>query len=154
MSMGFLGSAAPRAADVTLIVEMGMGAALIAGAMLARRGRYRAHAWCQSTVMLLNLIPITIMMVPSIRRTFPAAGGAGLDDSYYWLAALHGALGVVAELFGLYVMMVAGSSILPRRLRFTRYKLWMRVALGLWWITLLTGMTLYARWYVVPLLDL
>src|SRR5262249_55644777 len=98
------------------------------------------------------LIPIAMMMVPSIRRAFPA-GGAGVRSSYYLLAALHGMLGVMAELLGLYVMMVAGSNILPEKLRFTRYKAWMRAALGLWWLTLLLGVATYARWYVVPLLD-
>ena len=153
MSRGFLGTAAPRASDVTLIVELGMGVALLVGAALARRGRYRAHAWCQSAVMLLNLVPITVTMVPSIRRTFPAGDAAGLRNSYYWLAALHGTLGICAELLGLYVMVVAGSDILPEKLRFTGYKPWMRAALMIWWLTLLIGAIMYARWYVTPLLE-
>src|SRR6266850_6323248 len=44
---GFLGTAAPRAADITLLLEMGMGAGLLAGALLARAGRIWFHAACQ-----------------------------------------------------------------------------------------------------------
>ena len=54
MSRGFLGTAAPWSSDATLIIELGMGVALLVGWRLARRGRYRAHAWCQSATVLLN----------------------------------------------------------------------------------------------------
>ena len=68
MSKGFLGTAASLAADRALVIEMGMGVALIAGAVLARLRHYRAHAWCQSAVVVLNLAMIVQFMVPSFRR--------------------------------------------------------------------------------------
>ena len=68
------------------------------------------------------------------------------------LAAVHAGLGTVAELLGLYIFVVAGTNILPKRLRFTRYKPWMRTALALWWLVLLLGVATYLRWYVAPLL--
>jgi len=80
VSKGFLGTAAPRNSDVTLIVEVGMGVALLVGAMLARRGRHRAHAWCQSAVVLLNLVAITLTMAPSFRRSFSPPVPAGFRD--------------------------------------------------------------------------
>jgi len=150
---GFLGTAAPRGSDLVLVLEVGMGAALLAGAALARGGRHRVHAWCQSTVVLLNLGVILLTMAPSFHRAFPPPDGAALLNSYYGLAVLHGASGILAELLGLYVMMVAGTDLLPMKLRFTRYKPWMRAALALWWLTLLLGMATYGRWYVAPLLD-
>ena len=91
-------------------------------------------------------------MTPSFRRSFSPPFLAGLGDSYYMLAAVHVALGTLAELLGLYILMVAGTDILPGRLRFTRYKPWMRTALALWWLTLLFGLATYGRWYVAPLL--
>lgn len=152
MSKGFLGTAAPLSSDVTLIVELSMGVALLVGAVLARRGSHRAHAWCQSTVVLLNLVAIMLIMAPSFRRSFAPPVPAGFRDSYYGLAAVHAAFGTIAELLGLYILMVAGTDIVPRRLRFTRYKPWMRTALALWWLTLLLGLATYGRWYVAPLL--
>ena len=82
MSKGFLGAAAPRSSDVTLIVEVGMGVALLVGAVLARSGSRRAHAWCQSTVVLLNLVVIALTMPPSFGRAFSPPVPAGFRDSY------------------------------------------------------------------------
>ena len=45
MNEGFLGTAAPRSADVVLLLEIGMGVALLIGAGLARMRRFRLHAW-------------------------------------------------------------------------------------------------------------
>ena len=153
MSRGFLKTAAPFSADLVLLVEMGMGAALLAGMVLARRGKYRAHASCQSAVVLLNLVLIVFMMVPSFSRQVSSEISTNLGDSYYALAVAHGALGTVAELLGLYILLVAGTNILPKQIRFTRYKPWMRTALALWWSVLLLGVGMYVRWYVVPLWE-
>jgi uncharacterized membrane protein YozB (DUF420 family) len=129
-----------------------MGVALLAGAMLARRKRYRAHARCQSVVVLLNPVAILLTMAPSFRRSFGSLSPAGLANSYYALAAVHATLGAVAELLALYILLVAGTNVLPKRLRFVRYRAWMRAALACWWAALLLGLATYVRWYVVPVL--
>jgi uncharacterized membrane protein YozB (DUF420 family) len=150
VSKGFLGTAASLAADRTLIIEMAMGVALIVGAVFAKRRHYRAHAWCQSAVVLLNLAVIAQLMVPSFRRQIAPEIPASLGEIHYTIAAIHGMLGTVAELLALYVVLAAGTNILPKRLRFWRYKPWMRLALALWWIELLLGMALYIQWYGLP----
>lgn len=150
MGQGFLGTNAPLTADLTLVIELGMGLALLVGAELARRKRYRAHAWCQSVVVLLNLFVIGLVMVPSFRsQVLPELPGR-LGRSYFALATAHGMLGMVTELFACYILLVAGTKLLPPRLRFTRYKPWMRTALALWWLVLILGMATYVRWYGVP----
>jgi uncharacterized membrane protein YozB (DUF420 family) len=154
VSKGFLGTAAPWSSDATLIIELAMGVALLAGTALARRRRYRAHAWCQSVVVLLNPVAILLGMVPSFRRSFAPPTPAVFRHSYYALAAGHAVLGALAELFALYILAVAGTNILPKRLRFNRYGRWMRAALVLWWVALLFGLATYVRWYVVPVLSL
>ena len=154
MSRGFLGTAASLAADRALVIEMGMGVALIAGTVLARRRHYRAHAWCQSAVVLLNLAMIVQFMVPSFRRQVAPELPAGLGEVHYAVALAHGALGTVAELFALYVVATA-TKILPRRLRFSRSRFnpWMRAALVLWLVTLLSGLATYVQWYGLPHLS-
>ena len=152
MHRGFLGTGAPWTSDATLIVEVGMGVALLAGAMLARRGQYRAHAWCQSVVVLLNPVAILFTMVPSFRRSFPPPSAAESLNSYYVLGAAHAALGAFAEVFAAYVLIVAGTNVVPKRLRFIRYRAWMRTAVVLWWMTLLLGLATYLRWYLIPIL--
>lgn len=130
-----------------------MGVGLLIGARLARRRRYRAHAWCQSAIVLLNLALIALAMVPSFRRQVSPKIPAYLLKSYYVLAAAHAALGSITQLLGLYILLVAGTNFLPKRLRFRRYKPWMRTVLVLWWLVLLLGTGTYARWYVTPLLH-
>jgi hypothetical protein len=54
MNAGFLGTQAPLAADVVLLLEIAMGIGLLAGAWFARVGRFRLHAWCQSAIVTTN----------------------------------------------------------------------------------------------------
>lgn len=150
MSKGFLGTAASLAADRTLVIETAMGVSLIVGTIFARRRQYRAHAWCQSAVVLLNLGVIAQFMVPSFRRQVAPEIPASFGEIHYAIAAIHGMLGTVAELLALYVVLAAGTNILPKRLRFLQYKRWMRLALALWWIELLLGLAMYVQWYGLP----
>ncbi len=56
-------------------------------------------------------------------------------------------LGTCAELLTLYILLAAGTRLLPQRFRLIRYKLWMRLALALWWLVLLLWVATYVRWY-------
>ena len=148
MIKAFLETAAPPAANVVLALEIVMGVGLLVGARLARKGRFRQHAWCQSTIVLLNLAVVAVMMIPSFRVHVLPRVPAKLGRAYYALATTHGAFGSVTELAGLYILLSAGTSILPEKLRITKYKVWMRGVLVLWWVVLLLGITTYTRWYV------
>ena len=103
---GFLGTGAPFRADLNLMVQIVMGLALLVGLILARRQRFRAHMLCQSAVMLLNLVMIALIMLPSFRKQVEPHILARLHDSYYAVAALHAGLGILAELLGLYIVLV------------------------------------------------
>jgi uncharacterized membrane protein YozB (DUF420 family) len=144
----FLETAAPRAANVVLVLEIAMGICLLLGARLARKRRFRQHAWCQSAIVLLNLAVVTVMMIPSFGVHVLPRVPARLGKAYYALATTHGAFGTVTELAGLYVLLSAGTSLLPDKLRITKYKVWMRTVLVLWWFVLVLGMATYTRWYV------
>lgn len=144
---GFLGTAAPLYADLILFLETVMGLALIVGAVLARQRRFLLHAWCQSTVILLNSAIIGLLMLPSFVLHVSPRIPAKLAKPYYALATAHAVLGTIAEVGGLYILLAAGTTILPQRYRLTRYRLWMRGELVLWWLVLLLGMMTYARWY-------
>jgi len=146
-TQGFLGTAARRCADVALLLELGMGVALLLGAELARRKKFRLHAWCQSAVVLLNLAVILVLMLPSFRTQVSPKIPVRLGKAYYGLATAHAMLGTVTEVAGLYILLAAGTNILPKRWRMRRYKPWMRRVLVLWWLVLLLGFATYARWY-------
>jgi uncharacterized membrane protein YozB (DUF420 family) len=144
----FFETAAPRAADFVLVLEIAMGIGLLVGARLARKGRFRQHAWCQSAIVLLNLAVVAVMMIPSFRVHVLPRVPAKLGKAYYALATTHAAFGTVTELAGLYILLSAGTTVLPERLRITKYKTWMRSVVVLWWVVLLLGIATYARWYV------
>src|SRR6266446_6873566 len=111
---GFLGTGAPLGADLNLVVQLIMGIALIAGALLAKQKRYRAHGICQTTVLLLNLLMIGLVMWPSFQQQVKPAMSINkvLHKRYYQAAAIHAAFGITAELLGLYIVIVAGTNVL------------------------------------------
>jgi uncharacterized membrane protein YozB (DUF420 family) len=148
---GFLGTGATFEADANLVVQLLMAGALIAGVVLARRKRYRAHGICQTTVMLLNLLMIGLVMWPSFRRQVNPSLPKLLHKAYYAAPMIHAALGITAELLGLYIVLVAGTDVLPAWLRFRNWKLWMRTELVLWFVVVISGLWTYYAWYVAPL---
>ncbi len=139
---------APPYANLILLLEIVMGVGLLIGALLARTRRFRAHAWCQSAIVLLNLAVILLVMIPSFRAHVSPKIPLKLGKPYYALATAHAALGTITEIAGLYILLAAGTSVLPEKFRITKYKLWMRTVLMLWWAVLLLGLATYARWYV------
>jgi uncharacterized membrane protein YozB (DUF420 family) len=145
---GFLGTGATLAADVNLTIQLLMGIALLIGVMLARWRRYRAHGVCQASVILLNLVMIALIMLPPFRLEVVPELPGGVSKSYYSVATLHAALGGITELLGLYIVLRAGTNLLPKVLRFNNYKLWMRSALVLWWTVIIIGVSTYYIWYI------
>ena len=147
---GFLGTGATFGADLNLVVQLIMGVALVAGALLAKQRRFKAHGICQTTVLLLNLLMIGLVMWPSFQQQVRPALSKVLHKWYYEVAAIHAVLGITAELLGLYIVLVAGTDVLPQWLRFKHWKLWMRTELALWMVVLLSGAGTYCAWYVAP----
>lgn len=148
MDSNFLGANAPLSAKITLVIELAMGVALLAGAWLARQRKYWPHAWCQSTVVLLNLVVIGIAMVPSLQMHVLPKIPAKLTRAFYALATIHAVLASAAELAAIYVLLVAGTRLVPEWLRFYDFKKVMRGVLVLWWVALSFGVATYLRWYI------
>ena len=145
---GFLGTGATLRADLNLIVQLAMGLALVVGMFLARRKQFRAHKYCQSSVMVLNLVMIFLIMAPSFHKQVEPQLPGGLKDSYYLVPYLHAILGTIAEVLGVYIVLVAATKLVPKKLRFKRYKPWMRTELALWWVVVLIGVCTYYVWYI------
>ena len=145
---GFLGTGATFRADMNLIVQITMGLALLVGMFLAKRKKFRAHKYCQSSVMLLNLLMIFLIMAPSFHKQVQPQLPGGLKESYYLVPYVHAILGTIAEVLGIYIVLVAATKLVPKKLRFRRYKPWMRTELALWWVVVLIGISTYYVWYI------
>jgi uncharacterized membrane protein YozB (DUF420 family) len=126
------------------------GVALLGGAVLAKQKRYTAHGICQSTVLLLNLLMIGLVMWPSFQQQVKPALSQVLRKRYYEVATTHAVLGIAAKLLGLYVVLVAGTNVVPQWRRFKNWKWWMQAGLVLWAIALVSGVGTYCVWYVAP----
>jgi hypothetical protein len=148
LNEGFLGTAAPFYADVVLLIEILMGVGLLIGAVLARMRRFREHAWCQSVIVISNLVVVVLIMAPSFYVHVSPKIPLRLGKAYYALATSHAALGTFTEVAALYILLAAGTKVLPSKLRMTDYKPWMRSVLVLWWLELVLGLATYTRWYV------
>lgn len=147
---GFLGTGATFEADLNLVVQLVMGGALIVGGILAQQKRYRAHGICQTTVLLLNLLMIGLVMWPRFRQQVEPTLPRVLHKSYYAAPVVHAALGMTAELLGLYIVLVAGTNVLPTWLRFKNWKRWMQMEFVLWLSVVISGVGTYYAWYIAP----
>jgi len=98
---GFLGTGATFRADLNLVVQLAMGLALLVGMFLARRKQFRAHKYCQSSVMLLNLVMIFLIMAPSFHKQVQPQLPGGLKEAYYLVPYVHAILGAIAEVLGI-----------------------------------------------------
>jgi uncharacterized membrane protein YozB (DUF420 family) len=110
---GFLGTGATFRADLNLVVQISMGLALLVGMALARRKNFRAHKYVQSSVMILNLVMIFLIMAPSFHKQVQPQVPGGLREAYYLIPYVHATLGTIAEVLGLYIVLVAATKILP-----------------------------------------
>ena len=134
-------------ADLVAGVEVGIAAMLLVGMFVVRRGNVRLHMWIQSSMVLLNIPIVLIWMVPHYLTLVLPDLGAEFAAPFYFVPTLMLVAGTTAELLGIYIVLVAGTSLIPERLRFRHYKPWMRTELALWWIVVIMGLTTYYLWY-------
>lgn len=139
---GFLGRPSTFGADLNLLVQLGVGLLLLVGLVIARRARYGTHGVCQTTALVATLVMTAIWMAPSY-HTIYGPGIFGLGNRVDAAAAAHVVTGTVALALGVYVVLVAGTAVVPRALRFSNYKLWMRALIVTWWLALLLGVLTY-----------
>src|SRR5262245_31982729 len=129
--------------NTNLVIQIVMGVALLVGMFVSRRKKFTAYGFCQASVMILNLALIFSVMAPSFHRQIQPELSRHLSRSDVLVPFLHAILGTIVELNGLYIILVAGTNILPKALRFNRYRPWMRTQLALWWVTILFGVGAY-----------
>lgn len=140
---GFLGQGAPWGADLNLLLQVAVGILLLVGMGLARSGRYGAHGICQSAGFVLAVAMTVFWMMPAFHAIHADALGRGVVNRVTIAVAAHVVVGTLALLVGAWVVLVAGTPLVPERLRFSDYKPWMRTLLILWWAALILGVAIY-----------
>jgi uncharacterized membrane protein YozB (DUF420 family) len=144
---GFLGTGGNLATDTALVLMIFIGGLFSVGFLLARRGRYEAHRWVQTTGGSISLILVLwLMLLPYRDFVLPGLPGR-LDAPFFWLTSLHGLVGLIALPYGTFVIL-RGHNLVPKALRFRNYKKFMRWAFGLFLATILLGIGVYIVWFV------
>ena len=140
---GFLGQGAPWGADLNLVLQVAVGILLLAGMGLARSGRYGAHGLFQTTGFVVAIAMTILWMIPAFHAIHADALGRFVVNRVTIAVAAHVVVGTLALLVGAWVVLVAGTPLVPARLRFSNYKPWMRTLLTLWWLALILGVAVY-----------
>ncbi|WP_322821130.1 hypothetical protein [Chloroflexus sp.] len=138
---GFLGTKATFAQDISLIGSILVAIAFTIGAYLAVKGYYTAHRWVQTGAAGVNLALVFGVMIPSLLNVSPDEN-LTLPTAAFVAMPAHEVIGTVAMVFGIYVVLV-GNEWLPQRWRFTNYKLFMRIAFGLYLAATIIGVAVY-----------
>jgi uncharacterized membrane protein YozB (DUF420 family) len=144
---GFLGTRANRAADVTLLAMILIAGLFTIGFYLARKRKYEAHRWVQTTAAILNVLLVLWMMILPFRDFILLDKGGPREQYFYWITTAHALTGMLAVIFGLFVVL-RGNKLVPKFLRFRNYKPYMRTAYGLYMAATLLGVLVYLVWFV------
>jgi uncharacterized membrane protein YozB (DUF420 family) len=144
---GFLGTQANFAADLTLVVMLALATLFTLGVVLARRRKYTAHRWVQTSAAVLNVGMVLWMMILPFRDFVIRDIGGPRPAMFYTITSIHALIGLAAVTFGLFVTM-RGNELVPEALKFNNYKLFMRIAYGLYMMATLLGVWVYINWFI------
>jgi len=111
---GILGTGAPLYADAVIITEIAIGLLLLFGFWLARTRKFKWHAVCQTSMVLLNAAVIVTVMLPAFNARVLPKLPERLGKMHYLISTAHAALGMVSEAVGIYVLVVAGTELPPK----------------------------------------
>jgi hypothetical protein len=89
-------------------------------------------------------------MLPNLRHQLPASFPTSWRDLPVATVLLHAFIGTLAWLTACYVVLVAGTPLVPCRFRFSNYRRWMWSVFALWWAAFLLGCLVYYACYVNP----
>ena len=135
-------------ADLNLGAQILMIVSLWIGFYFARTRQIPRHRNMQTTVVVVNLFFIAFVMITSF-YAFVIAGGA-TGGVVAQLMIVHGLLGLLAELTGIYLVLRMRTQLIPPRWRVRNFKLVMRTTLGLWTLIVVLGLGIYAYRYLMP----
>lgn len=139
---GFLGTKATLRSDLTLVLILITAILFNIGFILARKKQYTAHRWVQTSAVILNTLIVVISMVTSYIIHILPGIPAKLGQGDYAVTTLHGIIGAIALLWGVFVML-RGNELVPAGWRFKNYKLFMRWAYTLYMLATLGGISIY-----------
>jgi len=144
---GFLGTRAHLGADLALVLTLIAAVLFTVGWRLAVDHRYDTHRRVMTTAVLLNAAVVLVWMVRSFVLYVWPKLPAGLDQRAYAVNTVHAVIGVIGLVLGVFVVL-RGNELVPKALRFSNYKAYMRTSYVLYMVATLAGIAVYVVAYV------
>lgn len=132
--------------NINLIAQMLILVGLWVGFYFARRKQFTRHRHMQTTLVLTNLFFILFVMITSF-YSYVILGGS-LAGIVARLMIIHGSLGLIAELTGIYLILLMNTKLIPAQFRLQNIKIVMRSLLALWTLVILLGFGIYYYRYL------
>jgi len=144
---GFLGTHAGFIPDLTLVLILISSTLFTIGWQLAVHKHFKVHRWVQTVAALINAIVVLTFMVRSfVMFILPGIPGKLLEGSY-GVTTVHAFAGAIGLILGIFIVLRA-NGLMPKKLQFTNYKLFMRISYTLYMLATLGGVIVYVTVYV------
>jgi len=146
---GFLGTHAPFISDLSLILIVLTAILFSIGWQLARKKRFKAHRWVQTSAASLNaVVVLSVMIKVFVVHILPGIPTKLLQGDYA-VTTIHALVGMCGLLLGIFVVLRANKILVPKRLRFKKYKPFMWTSYWLYMAATLLGLIVYLEVYVL-----
>jgi uncharacterized membrane protein YozB (DUF420 family) len=147
---GFLNTNATLLSDISLVMYiLVLAPAMIVGFIFARRKMFEPyHKYTMTAITLLNWVLISVLMAVqySAATRFSAPTSPAL-----LLPTIHALFGGTAQLLATYlVLRMWFEKVLPQWIMVKNIKVYMRLTLALWAVTVFLGFSTYFMWYGAP----
>lgn len=139
---GFLGTKAHFLSDLTLVLIILSAILLTLGVRLAVQKRYETHRWIQTVAVIINAMVIIGVMIGSFRGYYLPEIPGRIAEPSIAVTTLHAMIGVFGFLFGTFVML-RGNNLVPKFLKFSNYKLFMRISYAIYMLASISGVFVY-----------
>jgi uncharacterized membrane protein YozB (DUF420 family) len=126
----------------SLVVSLIAAGLFTYGWRLAVHKDIKTHRWVQTAAASLNAVLAFAWMIWTFALWVAPELPARLGQESYAITTVHAAVGSIGLLLGLYVVLSA-NGVLPKSLRFSNYKLFMRTSYALYMVATLVGVAVY-----------
>ncbi len=139
---GFLGTHASFRSDATLVLILITSVMFTIGWPLAVQKRYQAHRWVMTSSTFLNSLVVLGTMISSFVIYILPGIPAKFTEGSYMITTVHALVGTIGLALGVFVVL-RGNELVPKRLRFKKYKRFMRTSYIIYMLATLLGVVVY-----------
>jgi uncharacterized membrane protein YozB (DUF420 family) len=146
---GFLGTAASSLADANLLLQVVIYILLVGGVISAKKNNFSRHGLLMGIAVLLGFASLILVMGPSLIRSFKPI----IEIEYGFgsiIILVHAIVGAIALVMGVAaILSLRPCGKVRGKRRFGNVKKFMDAMFGVWTLSFILGVTIYAIFYVL-----